>query len=92
MDYTYTVVHELGLELKDKAEGYALCNVYRENREYLRKYFAGLREMFARRFRREASNPKTKPFTRIDINLTFFGAWSMVADKKKQIREITELE
>jgi len=41
-------------------------------REYLRKYFAGLREMFARRFRREASNPKTKPFTRIDINLTFF--------------------
>ena len=45
MDYTYTVVHELGLELKDKAEGYAQCNVYRENREYLRKYFAGLTEM-----------------------------------------------
>jgi len=52
-------------------------------REYLRKYFAGLREMFARRYRPKASNPKTKPFARININLTFFGAWSMVADKKK---------
>jgi hypothetical protein len=51
----------------------------------------GLRDVCSPFF---AVKPRTrKPtFTRIDINLTFFGAWSMVADKKKQIREITELE
>ena len=47
--------------------------------------------MFARRFPRGVSNPKLtihqdrhKP--------DFFGAWSMVAEKRKQIREITELK
>ena len=52
-----------------------------------------LREMFARRF--FAAEPRTRKLTiRQDRHKPdFFGAWSMVADKKKQIREITtELE
>jgi len=66
-----------------KQSDISLCDVYKENTYVNTVTCAGLRDIFARRFRHEASNPETKPFTRININLTFFGARSMVAGKKE---------